>query len=348
MSFDIAKALASAGVKIDTAEKVEVEYISFDLIVPDPNNFYELSDLDELAASIAMVGLQQPLLVRPMAGDDSQVIITSGHRRHAALKMLIDDGRQDLFDVPCIVCAPDENPKISQLKLIMANSTARKISSSAMVKQADQIEKILCELKEDGYDFPGRMRDYVAKACNVSTGKLGRLKVIQSGLTPPLREAWERGQMTDETAYKLAKQDPTTQQEKAQTMEGSQIKTEPRPLTDSPYKRDIEAALAAERKRQLDIRHCAVLYLQYRSSGDIIKALRDAACRNDVIEAVKKRCARYENVHSPDFKLDMGHGHVIIGDRSVCVKCTATEFADGLLLAAAQILMSQRPEEADE
>lgn len=211
-SFNIADVLAKAGVNVDTDSKMQIQMVSIDMIVPDENNFYELSELEELAASIAMCGLQQPLLVRPMEGDESQVIITSGHRRHAALKMLIEqDGREDLRDVPCIVAPAGENPKLTQLKLIMANSTARKLSSADTAKQAEQIESLLYELKEDGFDFPGRMRDHVAEACKVSAGKLARLKMIRSGLIPQLMRLWEIGKIADNAAELLAKQTPRVQ-----------------------------------------------------------------------------------------------------------------------------------------
>lgn len=212
MAFNLADALAAAGVNLDTGRPMEIERVSIDLIVPDEKNFYELSELEALAASIATVGLQQPLLVRPMPGDESQVIITSGHRRHAALKMLIEqDGREDLRDVPCIIAPADENPHLTQLKLIMANSTARKLSSADQAKQAEQIEELLYQLKEEGMEFPGRMRDHVAEACKVSTGKLARLKTIRSGLIPQFMRRWEAGNMPDNLAELLAKETPKYQ-----------------------------------------------------------------------------------------------------------------------------------------
>ncbi|MGM9659776.1 MAG: ParB/RepB/Spo0J family partition protein, partial [Faecousia sp.] len=178
--FDMAKFLSDAGVNLDTGNREQIEYIPIDRIVPDPDNFYELSDLEDLAANIALLGLQQPIRVRPMQGGNSQFMIISGHRRHAALKLLIaQDGREDLRDVPCIVERSEENPKLTQLKLIYANASTRVLTSAEQAKQAEQVEKLLYELKEDGMEFPGRMRDHVAQACKMSTGKLARLKVIR-------------------------------------------------------------------------------------------------------------------------------------------------------------------------
>ncbi len=204
-TFDLGKYLADAGVKLDTEkEREQIEYISIDLIVPDPNNFYELSGLDDLASNIALCGLQQPLRVRPMPGDESQVIILSGHRRHAALQMLVDEGRDDLRDVPCIVERGDEKPELTQLKLIYANASTRVMTDAEKARQAEQVEKLLYALKESGMEFPGRMRDHVAQVCKISTGKIARLKVIKEKLAPNFLKLWEKGALKDDVAYELA------------------------------------------------------------------------------------------------------------------------------------------------
>lgn len=204
-TFDLGKYLADAGVKLDTEkEREQIEYISIDLIVPDPNNFYELSGLDDLASNIALCGLQQPLRVRPMPGDESQVIILSGHRRHAALRMLVDEGRDDLRDVPCIVEHGEEKPELTQLKLIYANASTRVMTDAEKARQAEQVEKLLYALKESGMEFPGRMRDHVAQVCKISTGKIARLKVIKEKLAPNFLKLWEKGKLKDDVAYELA------------------------------------------------------------------------------------------------------------------------------------------------
>lgn len=210
--FDLGKFLADSGVNIDTDKREQIEYISIDRIDPDPNNFYELSGLEDLAENIALLGLQQPIRVRPMPEDESKYIIISGHRRHAALKLLIEqDGREDLRDVPCIVERSEENPKLTHLKLIYANASTRVLSSAEQAKQAEQVEKLLYELKEDGMEFPGRMRDHVAQACKMSTGKLARLKVIRSKLIPQFMRMWEAGILRESVAYTLAGQPPVRQ-----------------------------------------------------------------------------------------------------------------------------------------
>lgn len=200
MAFNLSELLS--GVNIDTGNREQIEYISIDRLRNDPNNFYELSDLDSLASNIALCGLQQPIRVRKQ--DDGGYIILSGHRRRAALEMLINEGREDLRDVPCIVESGEEDSDLTQLKLIMANADTRKISSADQAKQAEQVEKLLYSLQQKGYEFPGRMRDHVAAVCKISTGKLATLKKIQTNLIPQLRTLWESGKLNQATAEVLA------------------------------------------------------------------------------------------------------------------------------------------------
>ena len=64
--FDLADLLKDVP-KLDTAPdtgREQIEYIDIGLIDSDPGNFYKLTQLEELASNIAVVGLQQPLRVR--------------------------------------------------------------------------------------------------------------------------------------------------------------------------------------------------------------------------------------------------------------------------------------------
>lgn len=61
-------------------------------IIPAPDNVRaDIGDLGDLADSIAELGLLQPLVVRPLDGDDVEVV--AGHRRLAAIDHLVASGR---------------------------------------------------------------------------------------------------------------------------------------------------------------------------------------------------------------------------------------------------------------
>lgn len=181
----------------------QIEYLDIDLLDDDPRNFYELSGLDELAANIDLLGLQQPLRVRP-SQEPGRYIIVSGHRRRAAVRHLVEDGRGELRDIPCIVDRGYASAALQELRLIYANSDTRKMTSADIGRQAERVEELLYQLKEEGYEFPGRMRDHVAEACKVSKSKLSRLKVIRENLEESWRIGYEKGKLAESAAYGLA------------------------------------------------------------------------------------------------------------------------------------------------
>lgn len=214
MAFDLSKMLSDVS-ELDTGRdnRRQLEYIDIARIRPDPRNFYELSGIDELTANIELLGLQQPLLVRQHPEEESAVMIVSGHRRHAALERLINEGHEDLRLVPCLREDSPASEALQELRLIFANSDTRRMSPAEQAKQAERVEALLYELKEQGIEFPGRMRDHVAEACKMSKSKLARLKVIRERLNQPgLRRAFEEGRLSESTAYELARQNDAVQE----------------------------------------------------------------------------------------------------------------------------------------
>lgn len=211
--FNLAEALAGVS-KLDTGVdgREQIEYIDIDRIDDDPNNFYELSSLDELAANIELFGLQQPIRVRANPDAADRVIIVSGHRRRAAIRQLVEAGREDLREIPCIRERAEGSAALQELRLIYANSDTRKLTSAEISKQAERVETLLYQLKEEGYEFPGRMRDHVAEACKVSKTKLARLKVIRDNLDDAWRPSYEKGDLSESTAYTLAQMPAEHQQ----------------------------------------------------------------------------------------------------------------------------------------
>lgn len=192
--------------KLDTSgDREQIEYIDVGRIGGDPNNFYELSGLEELAASIELLGLQQPLRVRQDPQDPERVIIVSGHRRKAALEKLVEEGRTDLREVPCIRERTEGSAALQELRLIYANSDTRVLTSAELSRQAERVEMLLYQLKEEGMEFPGRMRDHVAEAVKVSAPKLARLKVIREKLIPEYLALFDRNELPEMTAYTMAR-----------------------------------------------------------------------------------------------------------------------------------------------
>lgn len=198
---ELTRALAGDVPESGTEGRDQIEYIDIDLIDSDPSNFYELRDIPDLAGDIETVGLQQPLLVRP--GEDGHVVLISGHRRRAALQLLVDEGKERFRQVPCIR-KTGGNALVYEMQLIFANAHTRVLTNAEIGKQAARLEEIFYQLKEQGYEFPGRMIDHVAEACNIKRAKLGRLKKIEAHLAPCYKPLWDAGDLPEDTADALA------------------------------------------------------------------------------------------------------------------------------------------------
>lgn len=201
------------------AGREQIVYLPIGYIHDDPNNFYQLTGIDELAANIELLGLQQPIRVRKGQGVHEYIIV-SGHRRMAALRQLVTDGNYDYTDVPCIVEADAASAALQELRIIYANSDTRVLTSAELNKQAERVEMLLYELKEQGMDFPGRMRDHVAEACKLSKTKLARLKVIRDKLDPCFKADYDKSVLSESAAYALA-QKPTELQKAMKKFEAS-------------------------------------------------------------------------------------------------------------------------------
>ena len=210
MAFDLGEALK--GVSYSGTGREQIEYIHLDLIDGDPKNFYKLSDLDELAANIELCGLQQPIRLRPNPESPERYVVVSGHRRRAALAQLAADDPQRWSEVPCIVSRETVSPTLQQLQLIFANANTRKMTDAEISEQAAQVKDLLYKLKEeDGYEFPGRMRDHVAEIVKISKSKLARLEVIRKDLAAAWQPIWKSGTLAENTAYELSKMPKASQ-----------------------------------------------------------------------------------------------------------------------------------------
>lgn len=201
MAFDLAAMLKDVS-SLDTGKK-QITYLRRESLDADAGNFYEVRDVDALADNISVVGLQQPILVRP-GQEAGRYTVVSGHRRLAALAKLAEEDPDKWAEVPCIVEADTASPALQQLRLVYANSNTRQLTSAEIGEQAAQVEQLLYQLQEEGYEFPGRMRDHVAEVVGVSRSKLARLKVIREKLIAPFMERFEAGNLPESTAYVLA------------------------------------------------------------------------------------------------------------------------------------------------
>lgn len=211
MPFDVSSIFAQqvqAVSKSDTGR--ELMQVDVDDLVSNEANFYAVDEakLEELKNSIALSGIMDPPTVTRT--EDGKYRLISGHRRTAAVRALVAEGREDLRKVPVFVRSP-KSAAMEELELIMANSTARVLTSAEISQAAKRVERLLYDLKEQGVEFPGRMRDHVAEACNVSKTKLANLHMIEENLISGFKQQWALGKLPDVTALELARCEPDLQ-----------------------------------------------------------------------------------------------------------------------------------------
>ena len=223
----------------DTGRVVQIPWTK---ISENSRNFYDCSNVEDLADSIAMNGLMDPLTVYPV-GEAGMYRLLSGHRRLRAIKTLNTrpDFSPKFVTVPCMVTAPPKDDAREMLMLIQANSTGRVLSPREISRQAEELTKALTELKKQGVQLPGRMRDTVAAAMNMSSSKLARVKAIQNNLAVPgFQKAYQEGKMPEAVAYDLSQLD-----------EGEQYKALDRMIDDGLTYDTLDMKAAQKIKREI-------------------------------------------------------------------------------------------------
>lgn len=196
-----------------TLDHMDITPIPIQLIDANWKNFYSVDFQEQdLAESIEISGLLTPLGV--VAKDGGRYKLISGHRRLRALKYLHDsrpDGREKYAAIPCVIYDSPMDADREELMLIHANAQRIK-SGPEIAKEAEKTLEILTRLKENGAELPGRMRDRVAEALQVSSARLARLDAIKKNLTyPGWVRAWEKQEINEAVAYRLSQLDYSQQ-----------------------------------------------------------------------------------------------------------------------------------------
>jgi len=202
MGFNLAEA-AGFGSMMSNLDTREVEMIPVRLIDGNEKNFFTVEDVQDLKESIEVNGILQPLNV---VMDGTRYRIIAGHRRFKAASEL------GVEEVPAIVL-PQMSEAMEQLALIQTNTTARELSYPEKMEAAIRLKKILLQLKEEGVELPGKLRDIMAEQLEISRTELARMNVIEKSLIPEGKQLLKEGKMTASAAYAMARTSPECQKE---------------------------------------------------------------------------------------------------------------------------------------
>lgn len=193
--------------EVSNSDTPRITMIPITELRPNGGNFYDTSNFEDLADSIELNGLLEPLCVFRRGQGTGSYVIFSGHRRYKALRLLYEkSGFEKWTEVPCIVYPDPHDVNRETVMLIHANSTGRVLSNWEKAQQARRLKEALVAMREGGAELPGRIRDLVAGEMQMSASKLARLEAIGNNLTEVrFAKAWREGRLNESVAYELSK-----------------------------------------------------------------------------------------------------------------------------------------------
>lgn len=199
-----------------------VELIAANDLMPNPENFYGLRDIEELANSILANGLEQNLVVTPAGGGKYRIL--TGGRRYAANELNRGKGC-GLEELPCIV-RPAEEPAAEMLRLITTNQH-RELNDYERVQQVARAYAAVKELREKGVEKVGGLdietlppRNAVAAITGMAIGSIPKYAAIAKNLYPPLMEWMKEERLPLTVAYELSRWPEKWQKEVAERKTG--------------------------------------------------------------------------------------------------------------------------------
>lgn len=195
--LDVGALLGDTMSKLNT---MKVREIALTQLEENPDNSYAQTGIDELAESIEVIGLQQPLVVVPV--ENGRFRILAGHRRRSALEKL------ERKTAPCVVLDADLDPSLRVLILHWTNTLARGgagLTCEGTYAAAREIKEALLDLKKRGVlELPGKLRAYVADVLKVSEAAIARADAINAHLSKLWKSDYKKGLINDSVAYELS------------------------------------------------------------------------------------------------------------------------------------------------
>lgn len=217
MSFQLSDILGEQSLKPVKRED-KLQMIPAGDLLPSSGNFYSKEDdrIKKMAASILMlstpdrIGIQQNLVVKPIDGSDTYMIL-AGETRWRAVNYLLEAGELETDLIPCEV-EQEGDPIRDELILIMTNSTQRERSDAEKMHEVSRLRVLLEEYKKT-HTLGGTIQQAIGDMLGISKTKVGTLENIDRNLSPDLREDYEAGRLNTSVANKLAGMDKPLQEE---------------------------------------------------------------------------------------------------------------------------------------
>lgn len=227
MAFNIMDLMNGATrAAVEGVENYEEIRLNLEEIEVTKHNRYSMDELEELATSILMDGLQEPLIIGRVNG---KYLLSGGHRRREALKILKDEGHEEITKaIPCRF--KDMTETQFRLSLLIGNTFNRKMTDYDLMNQAADWKEVLTQARKEKLlilEAGKRVRDYVAEVLGESATKIAQLEAINNNATEEVKEQFQKGNMGITNAYETSKLTEDAQNQVAAAVEaGADLKSE--------------------------------------------------------------------------------------------------------------------------
>lgn len=191
------------------AARYKTQDIHISKIYPNAHNFYSTGKIEALASSIEQYGLLQNLEVIYDPCDKGEYRLIAGESRLRALRLLVERGEDRFSVATCKLSAPKDTAT-EIVELIVANGYRDKTLMDQIL-EVTTLTTALSEIKKQGGEIKGynlhkgKLRDTVAQMLNMATGKIGELTKIYNSLIADFMLMVKDGQLSQNTAYALAR-----------------------------------------------------------------------------------------------------------------------------------------------
>lgn len=253
MGFDIKSIMnaATAGAATETIEKDFKEIrLDYEKIVVTGQNKYSMDEIEELAAGIEMAGgLHEPLILGRINGE---YWLASGHRRRAAIEMLVKGGADRFRVVNCRY--KDMTETEFRLHVLIGNTFNRHYTDYDKMMEAEEWKKALKAAQKEKLlilEHGERVRDYVARIMGTSATVVGDYNRINKNATDEIKEQFKGGTI-GVTAAAAASQLPENDQKEiaGRVAAGEDVKAqEIRNMVDEKKAEEKEKRSITEQKK---------------------------------------------------------------------------------------------------
>ena len=204
--FNLAELMGETVSNLNTENAKEQEIPLAD-IEENAANIYAQTDIEDLAESIKVAGLMQPLVVWPKP--DGGYLLLAGHRRRNAIEQL------GWKTAPCRVLDKDFDPALRTLVLHWTNTMVRGgggLTAPYISQAAKEIEEALKDLQARGVvELPGKLRSYIADVLNKNESAVQRAQYIDKHLNRQWKEKLCRKSIKESIADEIAHCGPDLQ-----------------------------------------------------------------------------------------------------------------------------------------